>query len=115
MDSGEIEAELTAAPHTGVHRYSFNDGYVRAILIDLEHSISYEETILESDVYEVSSNEICGYRITDAFVEGHHVYFSARFSDPFSVEIIGGKQALLTFAPDVSFMSRQIIHPETII
>lgn len=101
MDSGAIEAELTAAPRTGVHRYRFNGGDTRSILIDLEHSISDEEKILESAVYEVSSDEICGYRVTDAFVEGHHVYFSARFSEPFCVEIVEGKQALLTFAPDV--------------
>ena len=102
LDSGAIKAELTASPRTGVHRYSFNGGEVRSILIDLEHSVSDEEKVVESAVYEVSANEICGYRVTDAFVEGHHVYFSARFSKPFSVEIIESKQALLTFAPDVS-------------
>ena len=108
MDSGTIEAELTAALRTGVHRYRFNAGDVRMILIDLGHSVSEEEKVIESAFYEVSSDEICGYRVTDAFVTGHHIYFSARFSEPFSVEIIGGKQALLSFAPDVEELTAAV-------
>lgn len=108
MDDGAILTELTATPRTGVHRYSFNDGESRSILIDLEHSIADQEKVKESAFCCVDSTEIRGYRVTDAFVEGHYVYFSARFSEPFVSEIIDGKQALLTFSPDIDVLTAAV-------
>ena len=108
MDKGSIKAELTATPRTGVHRYTFNDGEARQILIDLGHSVSEEEKVVESYFCGVESDRICGYRGTDAFVTGHHVYFSARFSEPFVAEIVEDRQALLIFDPGVNELTAAV-------
>lgn len=102
MDGNAIKAELTATLRTGVHRYTFNDGNVRAIVIDLKHSVAAPDEILrDSEFKTVSDTEIQGYRKTDAFVPDQHQYFHARFSEPFKVEILSDTHALLTFAPEV--------------
>ncbi|MBQ7019844.1 MAG: GH92 family glycosyl hydrolase [Bacteroidales bacterium] len=102
MDNGAIKAELTATPRTGVHRYTFNEGDVRAIVIDLKHTVAApDETFKSSNFKLISDTEIQGYKNTDAFVLDQHQYFSARFSEPFKAEILSDAYALLTFAPDV--------------
>ena len=102
MDNGAIMAELTATPRTGVHRYTFNEGDVRAIVIDLKHTVAApDETFKGSNFKLISDTEIQGYKNTDAFVPDQHQYFSARFSEPFKAEILSDAYALLTFSPDV--------------
>lgn len=102
MDNGAIKAELTATPRTGVHRYTFNEGDVRAIVIDLKHTVAApDETFKSSNFKLISDTEIQGYKNTDAFVLDQHQYFSARFSEPFKAEILSDAYALLTFSPDV--------------
>lgn len=102
MDNGAIMAELTATPRTGVHRYTFNEGDVRAIVIDLKHTVAApDETFKSSNFKLISDTEIQGYKNTDAFVLDQHQYFSARFSEPFKAEILSDAYALLTFSPDV--------------
>ena len=102
MDNGAIKAELTATPRTGVHRYTFNGGDVRAIVIDLKHTVAApDETFKSSNFKLISDTEIQGYKNTDAFVLDQHQYFSARFSEPFKAEILSDAYALLTFSPDV--------------
>ena len=102
MDNGAIKAELTATPRTGVHRYTFNEGDVRAIVIDLKHTVSAPDEIFKGSNFKlISDTEIQGYKNTDGFVLDQHQYFSARFSEPFKAEILSDAYALLTFAPDV--------------
>lgn len=101
MDNNAIFAELTATPRTGVHRYTFNAGDVRAIVIDLIHTVAAPDEIYKgSEFQKVSDTEIMGYKNTDAFVPDQHQYFYARFSEPFQVEILSDTHALLTFAPE---------------
>ncbi|MCM1503253.1 MAG: GH92 family glycosyl hydrolase [Bacteroidales bacterium] len=96
-----IKAELTAAPRTGVHRYTFTGKGKRHLIIDLQHSLQGENVDMSS-ISQVSSDVISGMRRTQGWVSGHYVYFSAKFSEPFeSVEILDGKQACLTFSEDV--------------
>ena len=102
MDNGAIKAELTATPRTGVHRYTFNEGDVRAIVIDLKHTVAAPDEIFKGSNFKlISDTEIQGYKNTDGFVLDQHQYFSARFSEPFKAEILSDAYALLTFAPDV--------------
>jgi len=96
-----LEVELTAAPHTGVHRYTFRGKGTRRVVVDLMHTIT-DERIDRIELTQTAPDELCGMRCTQGWVADHHVYFSARFSEPFAaVELLGDKQAVLTFAPDV--------------
>ncbi len=94
-----IRVELTAAPRTGVHRYTFTGEGPRRIVVDLMHTITDEKVDLR-ELVQTAPDELCGMRRTQGWVPDHYVFFSARFSEPFaSVELIDDRQAVLTFAP----------------
>ena len=103
-----IFVELTATSRTGVHRYTFNKAGDRCLLIDLNHVTSGEK-IDQCSLEVLPAGEISGMRLTGGWVADHHVYFNARFSEPFSdVEVLSGSQALLTFPSDVKSITMAV-------
>jgi len=80
LEKDRILAELTATEHVGVHRYSFplNREYAH-ILIDLRH----RDEVLESSLQVEDDHTISGHRVSKAWATEQHVYFVARFSQPF--------------------------------
>ena len=97
----EIGVELTAAPRTGVHRYTFSGKGPRQVVVDLMHTITEEHVDMHS-LRQEGPAELSGMRRTQGWVPDQYVFFSARFSEPFAgVQLLGDKQAVLTFAPDV--------------
>ncbi len=98
LDDEDIFAELTATTHTGVHRYTFPKDKPATVIVDLDHALT-DEKVLKAEIGRTADNEISGVRITNGWVDGHHVYFTARFSRPFTnAEIIrDGHAAVLTF------------------
>lgn len=100
-----IEVELTAAPRTGVHRYTFTDKGPRQVVVDLLHTIT-DERIDMRELRQTAPDEIAGMRRTQGWVPDQYVFFSARFSEPFAdVQLLDDKQAVLTFAPDVATLT----------
>ena len=96
-----IGVELTAAPRTGVHRYTFTGKGPRQVIVDLLHTIT-EEKIDLCELRRTAPGELAGMRRTQGWVPDQYVFFAARFSEPFAdVQLLGDKQAVLTFAPDV--------------
>ena len=96
-----IGVELTAAPRTGVHRYTFTGKGPRQVIVDLLHTIT-EEKIDLCELRRMAPGELAGMRRTQGWVPDQYVFFAARFSEPFAdVQLLGDKQAVLTFAPDV--------------
>ena len=96
-----IGVELTAAPRTGVHRYTFTGKGPRQVIVDLLHTVT-EETIDLCELRRTAPGELAGMRRTQGWVPDQYVFFAARFSEPFAdVQLLGDKQAVLTFAPDV--------------
>ena len=96
-----IGVELTAAPRTGVHRYTFAGKGPRRVIVDLLHTVT-EEKIDLCELRRTAPYELVGMRRTQGWVPDQYVFFAARFSEPFAdVQLLGDKQAVLTFAPDV--------------
>ena len=96
-----IGVELTAAPRTGVHRYTFTGKGPRQVIVDLLHTVT-EERIDLCELRRTAPGELAGMRRTQGWVPDQYVFFAARFSEPFAdVQLLGDKQAVLTFAPDV--------------
>ena len=96
-----IGVELTAAPRTGVHRYTFAGKGPRQVIVDLLHTVT-EEKIDLCELRRTAPYELAGMRRTQGWVPDQYVFFAARFSEPFAdVQLLGDKQAVLTFAPDV--------------
>ena len=96
-----VGVELTAAPRTGVHRYTFAGKGPRRVIVDLLHTIT-EEKIDLCELRRTAPGELAGMRRTQGWVPDQYVFFAARFSEPFAdVQLLGDKQAVLTFVPDV--------------
>ncbi|EJW93989.1 alpha-1,2-mannosidase, partial [gut metagenome] len=74
-------AELTATPHVGVHRYTYNGDKEAKLVVDMEHSLD-NELIYEGHVKQISKNEISGMRSTQGWVDKQYIYFVAQFSQP---------------------------------
>jgi predicted alpha-1,2-mannosidase len=76
-----IQAELTATPRAGFHKYTFPEGEQPGILIDLEHGIGWDRP---TDAHIVLENDtvVSGYRRSSGWAKDQVVYFTAIFSKP---------------------------------
>ena len=103
-----LTVELTAAPRTGVHRYTFHGDGPRRVVVDLMHTITDERVDLR-ELRQEGTSELSGMRRTQGWVADHQVWFWARFSEPFtSVELLGDRQAVLTFAPGTKSLTAAV-------
>ena len=103
-----LTVELTAAPRTGVHRYTFHGDGPRRVIVDLMHTITDERIDLRA-LRQEGASELSGMRRTQGWVADHQVWFWARFSEPFaSVELLGDRQAVLTFAPGTTSLTAAV-------
>jgi predicted alpha-1,2-mannosidase len=81
LNESRIAVELTATEHVGLHRYTFPQSRERgSLMLDLRH----RDAVLDAHLARVSDREIEGYRISSAWAKAQHVYFVARFSQPFA-------------------------------
>lgn len=95
-----VKAELTATPHTGIHRYTWHQDATPSLTIDLGHLLD-NETILADTLKQINAHEIAGMRCTNGWVPNQYVYFVARFSAPIrKMEKAGDRAAKLTFDLD---------------
>ncbi len=81
-----FKAELSATPRSGLHRYTFPAGDTAGILLDLVH----RDEVIDAALWVRSDTEIEGYRISRAWAQEQHVYFTARFSRPMISHAIEG-------------------------
>ena len=83
-----INAELTTASHTGMHRYTFPQNSQSHIVIDLDHSLNKKRDywqchIIGAEIKVINDHTIEGYRIITGWARLRKVYFHAEFSKPF--------------------------------
>lgn len=79
-----ILAELTVSRRTGFHRYSYNNGKSKNLLLDLKH----RDESIECSVELVNDTLIRGYRRSKAWAKDQTVYFAIRLSSPISKFVI---------------------------
>ncbi len=77
-----IKAELTASTYTGVHRYTYDKGKNRNLIIDMSHLLT-EERIDSIVLKQTAGNEISGMRLTQGWTPGQYIFFVAQFSENF--------------------------------
>lgn len=96
LSRDNIKAELTASPHTGLHRYTFNNKGKSHILVDIQSSLVDSKDELESHVLagQISvngDNSISGYTSTSVWVD-RKMFFTAKFNKKFTgYHFIDGK------------------------
>jgi predicted alpha-1,2-mannosidase len=79
----DITAEMTTTTRVGVHRYSFPDSESSKIIIDLFHNLM-DETIHHLELNITGEDEITGARVSSGWTPNQHIYFVAKFSQPFN-------------------------------
>lgn len=86
-----IQAELTATPHVGLHQYTYNAGKERNLILDLNHSTdkhSWDFRIVDAQIKVVDDYTIQGYRIISSWAKLRRVYFYAKFSEPIVKKVL---------------------------
>lgn len=86
LSDDHIGVELTATRRSGVHRYTFPEAEQAGILIDLSHTIHGHQNPLH-EIKVLNNQEIQGLKVTSGWAKNHYVYFTAKFSKPFEVEL----------------------------
>lgn len=81
LDNENIQVELSATTHAGIHRYTFSSGNQSSVIVDLGHLLD-NEFIYEAEIRKTGENEISGMRRTRGWVDNQYIYFTARFSEP---------------------------------
>ena len=76
LDNG-IVAEMTTANYVGVHRYTFPNGDVHGIIVDLQH----RDKTLESYM-TMKANDLVGFRRSAAWNDDQYCAFSLKTSVP---------------------------------
>lgn len=88
LDDHHIKAQLTATPHAGLHRYTFNNAGTAHLLIDMQSGLvedaeQLKEHISEGSITVDSKTGLSGYAFSSQWVE-KQVFFTATFSRPFT-------------------------------
>lgn len=76
-----IQAELTATPRVGIHKYKYPIGKTARLLIDLGFAINWDSPS-DTRIQIVNDTLIKGYRRSKGWSDNQHVYFAASFSEP---------------------------------
>jgi predicted alpha-1,2-mannosidase len=79
-----IKAELTASNRVGFHRYEFQKEGKRGLIIDMDHTI-HDRHVKHSTIKIIGDTEISGYKHIDGWAKNRHIYFHAKFNQPFTV------------------------------
>jgi len=82
LESFGVEAELTATPRCGIHRYTFPESDEANVIIDLKHGIS--NTCTGGRIEIAGANRVEGMRRSRGWADDRFVYFAAEFSKPFN-------------------------------
>jgi predicted alpha-1,2-mannosidase len=114
LDDYNIQAEMTATEHCGMHRYTFADENPYHLIVDLDHSLIRNSPyrfckILSSQVRVVDNKTIEGYRIISGWAKLRKVYFRAEFSRPFVSHIFKAGQYEFPDVPIANHADLKII------
>ncbi len=82
----KIKAELTASKRVGFHRYNFLNNEDRGVIIDLNHTVQ-DRHVVDSEFKIISDTEISGYKHIKGWAQNRHIYFYAKFDQPFSSKL----------------------------
>ncbi len=79
LDSG-VKAEMTAAMHSGIFRFTYPLKHGAVLMIDLDHTLKWD--CEWSEVRLLDEYTIIGSKVVAGWNPGRKVFFAARFSEP---------------------------------
>ena len=78
LEDYNINVELTSSLRVGMHKYSFPEGEVANIILDLEH----RDKLLDYKINVIDSQTIIGYRHSSEWARDQRIYYTLKFSLP---------------------------------
>ncbi|BDD02783.1 GH92 family glycosyl hydrolase [Aureibacter tunicatorum] len=89
MNDG-VQAELTTTPRVGIHRYTYPSNAKRQVMFDITHTlqVSWGCVTKEAELEIINDTTIRGKHISTGWAADDHVYFYAKFSEPFTAHEI---------------------------
>ena len=99
-----INVELSATTHVGIHKYLFPEGKEQTVILDLDRMTFRGDAyytgrrayqIIQSQIRIVDDKTIEGFRVVTGWAKLRKVYFRLEFSRPFESRILmdGGRNA----------------------
>jgi len=83
LDDYRVKAQLTATERVGVHKYTYPEGEIQKMLLDLTHGIyNYDGKVLWASLRVENDTLITGYRITNGWSRENYTYFAISLSKP---------------------------------
>lgn len=92
-----VDAEMTATPRVGFHRYTFPASDNAAIVFDLENGGCWDKPT-DTHIEQINDRKIVGWRHSTGWAKDQRVYFCAEFSKPVKLEIINNLYGRLNFS-----------------
>lgn len=96
LDRYDVEAELTATAHAGMHRYTFPESGERNLLIDLVHGIGGHA--LDTALRQENDHRVTGFRHSSGWAKDKTLYFALETSQPIARAAITAGRGVLGFA-----------------
>ena len=119
LDNG-ILAELTAATHAGLHRYTFPKDKPALMVLDLGFAVNWDRP-QETQITVEEPTLITGYRYSTGWARDQRVFFAMEFSAPAGAVVlsdstvvvkgsrVGGRQAKAVFDFSNAFESDKVL------
>lgn len=87
LDRYRVQAEITSTERAAIYRFTYPKGEQAGMILDLDYSIQ-DQTTYEMDFEAIDSYTLRARRRTGAWAYNHQVYFYAKFSQPFTYEVV---------------------------
>ncbi|MGF1792473.1 GH92 family glycosyl hydrolase [Photobacterium profundum] len=104
LNRGDIKAELTTSTRVGYHRYTFKEGDIPFIKLDLDHTLnkSWGNRTTVGDIEFIDEYTIRGKRSSDGWANNQHIYFYAKFNQPIikATAMIDGVETAINLTDD---------------
>ena len=86
LDDYGIDVELTATERVGFHRYTFPGEGQKQVVINL-FDANGDDRATETFIEQQDNHTVRGYRCSSGWSKQQRIYFTARFSEPVTLEI----------------------------
>ena len=79
LDDQRVDVELTATERVGIHRYRLAQPDTFTLVVDMQH----RDKLVHYSIYPLNDSTLVGHRVSDNWAREQHIYFAARFDQPF--------------------------------
>lgn len=103
LDDYNVNVELTATPHVGLHKYHFPKTDSAYVLFDLDHTLDKKRTywvckVIAAHLKQVDAFTVEGYHILTGWARLRKVYFVVKFDQPIQRSVFANGRRVFTDA-----------------